>query len=166
MDLAGDSAFQGRHSLRFQHAAVDIAEHMPKPKVLAERPGKIPVDNSRSDLGDVERHVIDQVPVPLVPSRNTAVELARDAQKDAFNAVVEIVQNRAASPQGIDVVLLWGIGSSSPKVDRLASSDSISAASRLANTSFSFTARPCFRLRRDEGRLWPLPGRLGKRGNR
>ena len=79
------------------------------------------------------------------PPRNPSVELPCDAKEDALDAVVEVVEDGAASPHGVGVVLPWGLGESSPRAVRLDSSDSTSAASLRATISSSFTARPRLR---------------------
>ena len=83
---------------------------MPEPQILFQGPGKIGVNHGGAYGRDIEGHVSDEFPVPLLRPRNPAVQLAGDPNEHALDAVVEVVQDGAARPKCVGVVSRWRAG--------------------------------------------------------
>jgi len=75
-DRVGQTVFQRRHPVSDQDAAVDVAEDVPKAKVLAEDVGQAAIDHGRAHSGDFEGHVVNEIAMPLLAPRYTTVQFA------------------------------------------------------------------------------------------
>ena len=102
------SLLERAHALRLEQGAVHVAEHVPKPQVIAEAPGEIRLDHRGTHLRYLEAHVRDDLAMPLLALGNPAVQLLGNPDEHALDAAVEIVQQRSAGSQRERVVVAGG----------------------------------------------------------